>query len=80
MVISETIPDTITEWMGNTVCTNENTGLGVSEISKITTFQPFFINVKLPYSVIRGEILNVDVMVFNYLPHCTAVSVIILNS
>lgn len=77
MTFSERLPDTITEWVGNTVCLSESAGIGVSDISKVTTFQPFFMSVHLPYSVVRGEIISPDVVVFNYLPHCIAVSPIV---
>ena len=66
--------DTVTEWVGNSYCTNSDVGLGVSEVARITGFQAFFMSVKLPYAVIRGEIVNVDVLVFNFLPHCISVS------
>lgn len=80
VTFTETIPDSITEWIGNSVCTSEKTGLGVSDIARVTSFQPFFTAVKLPYSVIRGEVVSVDIMVFNYLNHCIAVQLkIVLN-
>ena len=79
MTYSETLPDTITEWVGNTICVNERTGLGVSDVARVTTFQPFFMSVRMPYSVIRGEVVNVDVVIFNYLPHCIAVSMSFLT-
>ncbi|XP_052796597.1 alpha-2-macroglobulin-like protein 1 isoform X1 [Mya arenaria] len=76
---TEKMPDTITEWVGNTVCLHESAGLGISDVASVTGYQPFFVDVKLPYSAVRGELLTVDVSVFNYLPHCVAVQVDIIE-
>ena len=37
-------------------------------------FQPFFVSLTLPYSVIRNEMINLPVTVFNYLSDCLNVS------
>lgn len=76
MKFDETIPDTITEWVGNAFCLHENIGMGLSDVARVTTFQLFFMSVRMPYSVIRGEVVNIDVVIFNYLPHCIAVSIL----
>nr|ABC84589.1 TEP2 protein [Glossina morsitans morsitans] len=34
---------------------------------KINVFQPFFIDVNLPYSVKRGEVIAIPVIIFNYM-------------
>ena len=41
-------------------------GLGVAEAS-LTVFQPFFLQVDLPFSAVRGEELPVKVALYNYL-------------
>uniref|UniRef100_A0A1I8PQI3 TEP1-F n=1 Tax=Stomoxys calcitrans TaxID=35570 RepID=A0A1I8PQI3_STOCA len=65
---SKKIPDTITSWVVSAFAMNKEKGLAVTEDkTKITTFQPFFISVRLPYSVKRGEVINVPALVFNYL-------------
>ena len=73
---SVTLPDTITEWYGNAVCTNKDVGLGISEFASITTFQTFFIQLNIPYSIIRGETVHIPVLLFNYLNNdqCLVVS------
>lgn len=49
------IPDTITSWHLTGFAMNEEKGLAVTEdVTKIVTFKPFFISVRLPYSVKRG--------------------------
>lgn len=44
------------------------TGLALTRMPrKLEVFQPFFVTVNLPYSIKRGEILSVPVIIFNYL-------------
>jgi len=68
------VPDTITQWIGNAVCLNDEDGLGVSPPATLTAFQPFFVSMNLPYSVIRTERLQIKLTVANYLNKCMAVS------
>lgn len=42
-------------------------------------FKPFFISVDLPYSVIRGEIVAVQVSVFNYMNKDLTAEVLLTN-
>jgi len=60
------VPDTITTWMLRAVALSNEKGLGVAE-DELRAFQPFFLKVDLPYSVIRGEEFPVRVAVYNYL-------------
>lgn len=39
----------------------------------LTAFQPFFVSLTLPYSVIRGEVFTLRASVFNYLSECIMV-------
>ncbi|KAK3869382.1 hypothetical protein Pcinc_025298 [Petrolisthes cinctipes] len=71
------LPHTITEWVGKAVCVHQEKGLGVSSAASITTFTPFFIDLTLPPSVKRGEILNVKISVFNYLDADLPVKVVL---
>ncbi|XP_052854360.1 LOW QUALITY PROTEIN: alpha-2-macroglobulin [Drosophila gunungcola] len=65
----KTIPDTITNWVVTGFSLHPLKGLGITdEQVDIKTFQPFFVSVRLPYSVKRGEVINVPALVFNYLP------------
>ncbi|XP_043065393.1 alpha-2-macroglobulin [Drosophila ficusphila] len=64
----KTIPDTITNWVVTGFSLSPTKGLGVTDDKvNIKTFQPFFVSVRLPYSVKRGEVINVPALVFNYL-------------
>ncbi|NXS06280.1 A2ML1 protein, partial [Neodrepanis coruscans] len=64
-----TVPDTITEWNANAFCVAD-TGFGFSPLTTLTVFQPFFVDLSLPYSVIQGETFKLKATVFNYLKDC----------
>ncbi|XP_053374571.1 CD109 antigen-like isoform X1 [Mercenaria mercenaria] len=67
-VLTTTVPDTITSWYTTAFSVNQQTGLGITDgPSKFTTFRPFFINLNLPYSVVRGEEVVLQANVFNYM-------------
>nr|UVH36225.1 sea star footprint protein 9 [Asterias rubens] len=67
------VPHTITKWIGHGFCTSTKYGAGVSDLTSITAFQAFFIDMRLPYSVIRYELVPVTVVVFNYITECLMV-------
>ncbi|XP_009465526.1 PREDICTED: alpha-2-macroglobulin-like [Nipponia nippon] len=75
-----TIPDTITEWKANAFCTSADTGFGLSPTVSLRAFQPFFVELTLPYSVVRGESFTLKATVFNYLNACIRVSVSLAES
>ncbi|NXE27915.1 OVOS protein, partial [Ardeotis kori] len=75
-----TIPDTITEWKASAFCTQDDAGFGISSPVSLTAFQPFFVHLTLPYSVIRGEKFNLVANVFNYLNKCIQISAILAKS
>lgn len=63
-----TVPDTITEWKAGALCLSNDTGLGLSSVATLQAFQPFFVELTMPYSVIRGEAFTLKATVMNYLP------------
>ncbi|XP_066566824.1 alpha-2-macroglobulin-like isoform X3 [Amia ocellicauda] len=69
-----TVPDTITTWEASAFCLAP-TGLGLAPPALLTAFQPFFVELTLPYSVIRGEQFEMRATVFNYLSKCIMVKV-----
>ncbi|XP_053925158.1 alpha-2-macroglobulin [Cuculus canorus] len=75
-----TIPDTITEWKANAFCTSADTGFGLSPTVSLRAFQPFFVELTMPYSVVRGESFLLKATVFNYLTTCIRVSVSLAES
>ncbi|RWS00909.1 thioester-containing protein 3-like protein [Dinothrombium tinctorium] len=65
--MTQAIPDTITTWFVSAIAVNNQTGISVTESrTAIKVFQQFFIKLNLPYSIICGETLALEVVVFNY--------------
>ncbi|XP_068826055.1 alpha-1-macroglobulin-like [Capricornis sumatraensis] len=69
------VPDTVTDWKASALCLSGAAGLGLSPTVSLTAFQPFFLELTLPYSVVRGEAFTLKATVFNYLSHCIRVSI-----
>lgn len=69
-----TVPDTITSWETEVFCLSSE-GLGLAPPAQLTVFQPFFLELSLPYSIIRGEIFELKATVFSYLSKCIMVKV-----
>ncbi|KAI4893875.1 hypothetical protein NFI96_029753 [Prochilodus magdalenae] len=69
-----TVPDTITTWETEAFCLSPR-GLGVAAPAQLRVFQPFFLELSLPYSIIRGEEFELKATVFNYLSKCIMVKV-----
>ncbi|XP_051934795.1 alpha-2-macroglobulin-like protein 1 isoform X2 [Hippocampus zosterae] len=77
--VEKTVPDTITKWAAGAFCVS-SVGFGVAPTTALTVFQPFFISLTLPYSVIRGEVFTLKATVFNYLSKCIMVKVTLAQS
>ncbi|GAB0100918.1 Alpha-macroglobulin, receptor-binding [Sergentomyia squamirostris] len=79
-MIKVKVPDKITGWVLSGFSVDENTGLSLARNPvQINVFQSFFISTSLPYSVKRGEIVTIPVVVFNYLNETKPVEVIFRN-
>ncbi|NXN92969.1 CD109 protein, partial [Rhinopomastus cyanomelas] len=79
--IEVTVPDTITSWLASAFVMSENFGLSVTTAPvELKAFQPFFIFLNLPYSVVRGEEFVLEVNIFNYLKKEAEVTVILDTS
>ncbi|XP_056468213.1 alpha-2-macroglobulin-like protein 1 isoform X2 [Gadus chalcogrammus] len=78
--VVKTLPDTITSWRAQAFCTSSSLGFGLSRDTALVAFQPFFVSLTLPYSVVRGEVFTLRATVFNYLPSCIMVRVQLSNS
>eukprot|EP00079_Xenopus_tropicalis_P031749 XP_017945520.1 PREDICTED: alpha-2-macroglobulin-like [Xenopus tropicalis] len=72
-------PDTITEWNAGAFCMGPS-GFGISPPTSLRAFQPFFVELTLPYSVVRGESFTLKASVFNSLKQCIKVQTILLPS
>ncbi|XP_013104374.2 CD109 antigen isoform X1 [Stomoxys calcitrans] len=65
---SKKIPDTITSWVITGFSLNDTKGFGMTQdATKIRVFQPFFLSTNLPYSIKRGEVIKIPIVVFNYM-------------
>ena len=62
-----TIPDTITTWVMQAVAINNKTGLGMATPLRIVGYKDYFISLKMPYSVKKGEQVSLLATVFNYI-------------
>ncbi|NXM97002.1 A2ML1 protein, partial [Sylvia borin] len=74
-----TVPDAITEWEAGMFCMAPQ-GLGLSPAVTLTAFQPFFVELVLPYAVVRHETFTLRATVFNYLRQCLRVQVTLAES
>ncbi|XP_038548739.1 alpha-2-macroglobulin-like [Micropterus salmoides] len=72
--VSLTVPDTITTWETEAFCLSPQ-GFGLAPRKEINVFQPFFLELSLPYSIIRGEHFELKATTFNYLSSCIMVTV-----
>ncbi|XP_026080573.1 alpha-2-macroglobulin-like protein 1 [Carassius auratus] len=73
------VPDTITTWETEVFCLSSR-GFGLAPPVQLTVFQPFFLELSLPYSIIRGESFELKATVFNYLSKCIMVTVMPASS
>ncbi|KAL7011093.1 hypothetical protein ACKWTF_014086 [Chironomus riparius] len=60
------VPDAITTWMISAFAVNSETAIAVATPKELTVKMNFFIKINLPYSIRYKEILQVDVLVYNY--------------
>ncbi|KAF5912438.1 hypothetical protein HPG69_004108, partial [Diceros bicornis minor] len=73
--LSFLVPDTITQWEANGFCVNGDAGFGISSTTTLEVFQSFFVEMTLPFSVVRNEQSDLIVNVFSYLNSCVEISV-----
>ena len=79
--ISKKVPDTITSWIITGFSIDPNTGLGLTKAPRmLNVFQPFFVSTNLPYSIKRGEVVSIPVVVFNYMDVDQQAEVTLVNS
>ncbi|XP_039465735.1 alpha-2-macroglobulin-like isoform X1 [Oreochromis aureus] len=72
--VSLTVPDTITTWETEAFCLSSQ-GFGLAPRKEVKVFQPFFLELTMPYSIIRGEHFELKATVFSYLTSCIMVTV-----
>ncbi|XP_026469847.1 LOW QUALITY PROTEIN: CD109 antigen-like [Ctenocephalides felis] len=75
------VPDTITSWVITGFSIDSIYGLGlIEEPRKLKVFQPFFVSLDLPYSIRRGEIVAIPIVVFNYMDKDVTAEVTLENT
>ncbi|KRJ97335.1 CD109 antigen isoform X2 [Drosophila yakuba] len=81
LTLTKKIPDTVTSWVVTGFSLNPTSGIALTKSpSKIRVFQPFFVSTNLPYSVKRGEVIAIPVVIFNYLDKNLDADVVMDNS
>ncbi|KAI2652286.1 CD109 antigen [Labeo rohita] len=61
------VPDSLTSWVAFAIVMSENLGLGISAPAELTVSRDFFVTLNLPAFLIRGELLLLEVNLFNYM-------------
>ncbi|KFO87723.1 Alpha-2-macroglobulin-like 1, partial [Buceros rhinoceros silvestris] len=74
-----TAPAAAAEWKVKAFCLTGR-GFGLAPATSLRTVQPFFLDVMLPYSVIRGETFVLKATVFNHLQQCIQIHVALAKS
>ncbi|XP_064895845.1 alpha-2-macroglobulin-like protein 1 [Columba livia] len=77
--LTVTVPDAITKWEAGMFCMSPQ-GLGLAPATTLTAFKPFFVELALPYTVVRHEAFTLMATVFNYLRQCLQVRVTLVES
>ncbi|XP_017476942.1 PREDICTED: CD109 antigen isoform X3 [Rhagoletis zephyria] len=79
--LTKKIPDTITSWVVTGFSLNPKSGFALTaDPTKIQVFQPFFVSTNLPYSVKRGEVIAIPVIIFNYMEKALDAEVVMDNT
>lgn len=79
-LLKPTVPDTITSWVITGFSVDPVFGFGLVEApTKVKVFRPFFVSLDLPYSVIRGEVVSIPIVVFNYFDEDVTAEVTLKN-
>ncbi|XP_071947324.1 venom factor-like [Antedon mediterranea] len=60
------LPSSITKWQIQAVSVSPNYGMCVADPLTLTAFLDFFIQLDIPYSIVRGEQVEIQATVFNY--------------
>ncbi|XP_031632402.1 CD109 antigen-like, partial [Contarinia nasturtii] len=80
VTLNKKVPDTITSWVMSAFSVNNQFGLGLTKHPQmLNVFQPFFLSLNLPYSVKRGEVVAVPVVLFNHLNTDVTADIVFYN-
>lgn len=64
--IDVSLPHSITTWVIQAVSVSDQFGMCVAEPQSVVAFQNVFLQLNLPYSVVRNEQVEIQAVVFNY--------------
>ncbi|XP_044727005.1 CD109 antigen-like isoform X2 [Chrysoperla carnea] len=79
--VRRTVPDSITSWVISAFSVDPVWGLGLMKMpKKLRVFQPFFVSLDLPYSVRRGEIVAISIVIHNYMDRDVSTEVTLDNT
>ncbi|XP_069836270.1 alpha-2-macroglobulin-like isoform X2 [Dendropsophus ebraccatus] len=78
-VLNRTTPHSITKWVTDALCLGSS-GFAISSDVELTVFQPYFIDLIVPYSVVQDEKFTIQAVVFNYVKKCILIVVSLSNS
>ncbi|XP_026779187.3 CD109 antigen isoform X2 [Pangasianodon hypophthalmus] len=62
-----TVPDSMTSWVATAFVISENLGLGLSAPAELRVSKDFFVSLNLPAYLVRGELLLLEISLFNYM-------------
>ncbi|XP_075400207.1 complement C3-like [Tenrec ecaudatus] len=65
-IINTNMPDSITTWQFVAVSLKANQGLCISDPFELTVMKLFFVDLKLPLTVIRNEQIQVQAVLYNF--------------
>ncbi|XP_012722401.2 complement C3 isoform X2 [Fundulus heteroclitus] len=63
------LPDTMTTWQLTGIALSSTHGICVSDPLEVTVRKTFFIDLRLPYSAVHGEPLEIKAVIYNYSPY-----------
>uniref|UniRef100_A0A8C3YEF3 Complement C3 n=1 Tax=Catagonus wagneri TaxID=51154 RepID=A0A8C3YEF3_9CETA len=66
-VSSVTVPDSITTWQFVAISVKAGRGLCVSDPFELTVTKLFFVDLKLPFSVVRNEQVQIQAVLYNFM-------------
>uniref|UniRef100_A0A8C7XBC1 Uncharacterized protein n=1 Tax=Oryzias sinensis TaxID=183150 RepID=A0A8C7XBC1_9TELE len=73
------LPDSITTWEFTGISLSRTHGICVGESLEVIVRKDFFIDLRLPYSAVRGEQLEVKAILHNYRPEIITVRIDLLE-
>ncbi|NXJ86653.1 VCO31 factor, partial [Trogon melanurus] len=83
-ISAKTLPiylkDSITTWEVLAVSLSQTNGLCVADPYEITVMKNFFIDLRLPYSVVRNEQVEIRAVLYNYWQHDITVRVELMHN